>query len=101
MKKTRSNKKESSPEQGEELLKTLQARFGQNMNRHKGLEWSRVEARLKANAEKLRALHAMETTGGEPDVVGHDKMTGEYIFFDCAVESPVGRRSVCYDGAAL
>jgi Protein of unknown function (DUF4256) len=90
-----------SKKQTEELLKTLQARFEKNMNRHKGLAWAGVEAKVKANAEKLRALYEMETTGGEPDIVGQDKKTGEYIFFDCAAESPKGRRSLCYDGEAL
>lgn len=84
-------------EQREELLRTLKARFEKNMNRHKGLEWAEVQARLEANAEKLRSLYEMERTGGEPDVVGHDKKTGEYIFYDCSAESPKGRRSVCYD----
>jgi hypothetical protein len=87
--------------QREQLLTTLQARFEQNMNRHKGLEWSKVQARLEASPEKLRSLHEMERTGGEPDVVGHDKKSGEYLFFDCAAESPKGRRSICYDRAAL
>ena len=87
--------------QREELLGTLKARFEKNMNRHKGLEWSRIEAKLKANPEKLWSLNEMESTGGEPDVVGHDKKTGEFIFYDCAAESPKGRRSVCYDRAAL
>ncbi len=90
-----------SKKQTEELLKTLQARFEKNMNRHKGLAWAGIEAKLKANSEKLRSLHEMETTGGEPDIVGQDKKTGEYIFFDCAAESPKGRRSLCYDGEAL
>ncbi len=94
-------RKELSPEQREELLKTLKARFEKNMSRHKGLEWARVQARLEANPEKLWSLHEMERTGGEPDVVGHDKQTGEYIFCDCSVESPKGRRSVCYDREAL
>jgi hypothetical protein len=84
-------------EQREELLGTLKARFEKNMNRHKSLEWSEVQARLEANAEKLWSLYEMERTGGEPDVVGHDKKTGEYIFYDCSAESPKGRRSVCYD----
>src|SRR5687768_18418004 len=96
-----SNKKELSPEQREELLRALRARFEKNMNRHKGLEWAKVQAKLETNAEKLWSLNEMETTGGEPDVVGHDKKTGEYIFYDCSVESPKGRRSVCYDGEAL
>ena len=90
-------KKELSPEQREELLKALKARFEKNMNRHKGLEWAKVKAKLEASAEKLWSLNEMERTGGEPDVVGHDKKTGEYIFFDCSAESPNGRRSVCYD----
>ena len=85
----------------EELLKTLKARFEKNMNRHKGLEWTKVQAKLEANPQKLSSLNEMETTGGEPDVVGHDKKTGEYIFYDCSAESPKGRRSVCYDREAL
>src|SRR2546429_1191575 len=85
----------------EELLRALQARFEKNMNRHKGLEWGRVKAKLEDNTEKLWSLNEMETTGGEPDVVGHDKKTGEYIFCDCSAESPKGRRSVCYDREAL
>src|SRR6266403_3413527 len=96
-----SNKKELSPEQREELLKTLKARFEKNMNRHKGLEWPKVQARLAANTEKLWSLNEMERTGGEPDVVSFDKKTGEYIFYDCSAESPKGRRSVCYDREAL
>ena len=102
------NKKELSPKQPalpagrrEELLKTLQARFEKNMNRHRGLEWTRVQSTLEANAEKLWSLNEMERTGGEPDVVGYDKKTGEYIFYDCSAESPEGRRSVCYDREAL
>src|SRR5919107_838782 len=95
------NKKELSLEQREELLETLKARFEKNMNRHKGLEWAKVQAKLEANTEKLWSLNEMERTGGEPDVVGHDKETGEYIFYDCSAESPKGRRSVCYDRAAL
>ncbi len=83
--------------QREELLRTLKARFEKNMNRHKGLEWAKVQAKLEANPEKLWSLNEMERTGGEPDVVGHDKETGEYIFYDCSAESPKGRRSVCYD----
>jgi Protein of unknown function (DUF4256) len=94
-------KKALSPKQREELLRALKARFEQNMNRHKGLEWAKVEAKLEGNTEKLWSLNEMETTGGEPDVVGHDKKTGEYIFYDCSAESPKGRRSVCYDGEAL
>jgi hypothetical protein len=94
-------KNESSPKQREELLTALKARFEKNMNRHKGLEWAKVQAKLEANAEKLWSLSEMERTGGEPDVVGHDKKTGEYIFFDCSAESPKGRTSLCYDRAAL
>jgi len=96
-----SNKKDLSPGQREELLRALKARFEKNMNRHKGLEWAKVQAKLEANAEKLWSLNEMERTGGEPDVVGHDKKTGEYIFYDCSAESPKGRRSVCYDREAL
>jgi hypothetical protein len=92
-----SNKKELSPEQREELLSALKARFEKNMNRHKGLEWAKVQAKLEANTEKLRSLNEMERTGGEPDVVGHAKKTGEYVFYDCSAESPKGRRNVCYD----
>jgi hypothetical protein len=87
--------------QREELLRTLKARFEKNMNRHKGLEWAQVRSRLEANPEKLWSLGEMERTGGEPDVVGYDKETGEYIFVDCSAESPKGRRSVCYDREAL
>jgi Protein of unknown function (DUF4256) len=92
-----SNRKELSLEQREELLKALKARFEKNMHRHKGLEWAKVQARLDANTEKLWSLHEMEITGGEPDVVEHDKKKDEYIFYDCSAESPKGRRSVCYD----
>ena len=97
------NKKELSPEQREELLSALKGRFEKNMNRHKGLEWAKVQAKLDlpAGGEKLWSLNEMERTGGEPDVVGHDKKTGEYIFYDCSAESPNGRRSVCYDREAL
>jgi hypothetical protein len=98
---TRSKKKELSSEQCAELLKALKARFEKNMNRHTGLEWPHVHAKLVANAEKLWSLHEMERTGGEPDVVGQDKKTGEYIFCDCSEESPKGRRSLCYDREAL
>lgn len=91
------NKKQLSSEQREELMGALKARFEKNMNRHKGLEWAKLQARLDGNAEKLWSLNEMEKTGGEPDVVGFDKNTGEYIFYDCSVESPKGRRSVCYD----
>jgi hypothetical protein len=94
-------KRELSPEQNEELLRTLRARFEKNMNRHKDIEWAKVEAKLEANTEKLWSLNEMEVTGGEPDVVGHDNKTSEYIFFDCSVESPKGRRSLCYDHEAL
>jgi hypothetical protein len=90
-------KKELSPEQREELLRALKARFEKNMNRHKGLEWAKVQAKLEANTEKLWSLNEMERTGGEPDVIGHDKKTGEYIFYDCSAESPKDRRNVCYD----
>jgi Protein of unknown function (DUF4256) len=90
-------KKELPPEQREELLRALKARFEKNMNRHKGLEWDKVQAKLEANTEKLWSLNEMERTGGEPDVIGHDKKTGEYIFYDCSAESPKGRRNVCYD----
>lgn len=86
-----------SPEQGADLLKTLKVRFEKNMRRHKGLEWAQVQAKLEAKPEKLWSLGEMESTGGEPDVVGQDTATGEYIFFDCSAESPKGRRSVCYD----
>ena len=93
--------KDMKAKQREELLRTLKARFEKNMNRHKGLEWAKVQAKLEANTEKLWSLNEMERTGGEPDVVGHDKKTGEYIFYDCSAESPKGRRSVCYDREAL
>lgn len=96
-----SNKKDLSPKQREELLKALKARFEKNMDRHKGLEWAQVQAKLEANAGKLWSLNEMEKTGGEPDVVGHDKKTGEYIFYDCSAESPKDRRSLCYDREAL
>ena len=96
-----SNKKDLSPKQREELLKALKARFEKNMNRHQGLEWPKIQAKLEANARKLWSLKEMERTGGEPDVVGHDKKTGEYIFYDCSSESPKGRRSLCYDHEAL
>src|SRR5687768_13247641 len=89
------------PEQRRALLGTLKARFEKHMNRHHGLQWPAVQARLEANPEKLWSLHEMERTGGEPDVVGHDKKTGEYAFYDCSAESPKGRRSVCYDREAL
>src|SRR5512136_375296 len=96
-----STRKELSSKQREELFTTLKARFEKNMNRHQGLEWAKVRARLEANGDKLWSLNEMERTGGEPDVVGHDRKTGEYIFYDCSAESPKGRRNVCYDGEAL
>lgn len=86
-----------SAKEREELLETLKARFEKNMSRHKGLEWAKAQAKLEANPDKLRSLHEMEKTGGEPDVVGHDKKTDEYIFYDCSEQSPKGRRSICYD----
>ncbi len=95
------NEKELSLEQREELLRVLKARFEKNMNRHKGLEWAKVQAKLDANTKKLWSLNEMERTGGEPDVVEYDKKKGEYIFYDCSVESPKGRRSVCYDREGL
>jgi len=101
MSKTSSTKKKLTAAQSEELLLSLQARFEKNMNRHKGLEWSSVLARLKGNAEKLWSLFEMERTEGEPDVVSYDKKTGECIFYDCSTESPKGRRSICYDHEAL
>jgi len=94
-------KNELSPQQREELLSALKARFEKNMNRHQGLEWAKVQARLDADPEKLGSLHEMERTGGEPDVVGLDQETGETTFYDCSAESPLGRRSVCYDREAL
>jgi hypothetical protein len=98
---TKSNKKELSPKRREELLTALNARFEKNMNRHKGLEWATVQAKLEANTDKLWSLNEMERTGGEPDVVGHDQRTGEYVFYDCSAESPKGRTSVCYDREGL
>ena len=94
------SKKKLSPPQAAELLSALKARFEKNMSRHKGVEWSKVQAKLEANPESLWSLNEMERTGGEPDVVGLDKKTGAYIFYDCAAESPKGRRSVCYDREA-
>jgi hypothetical protein len=96
-----SNKKKLSAQQTEELLGTLKTRFEKNMKRHKGIEWAKVQAKLEANQDKLWPLNEMEISGGEPDVVGHDKKTGEYIFYDCSAESPKGRRSICYDREAL
>src|SRR6478672_449373 len=95
------NKKKLTPEEHQDLLRALKARFEKNMNRHKGLEWAKIQAKLEASAGRLWSLIEMERTGGEPDVVGHDKKTGEYVFYDCSAESPTGRRSVCYDGEAL
>jgi len=97
----KSDKKELSRDQREQLLRKLKVRFEKNMNRHQGLEWAQAQAKLDANAEKLWSLSEMERTGGEPEVVGHDKKTGEYIFCDCSAESPSGRRSLCYDRDAL
>ncbi|MEQ9437740.1 MAG: DUF4256 domain-containing protein [Cyclobacteriaceae bacterium] len=94
-------KKKLSSAQSEELLSVLKVRFEENMSRHQGLEWDKIQARLEANDEKLWSLDDMESTGGEPDVVGYDDKTGEYIFYDCSAESPAGRRSVCYDRQAL
>ena len=101
MKRSASNKKELSPKEREELLAALKTRFEKNLNRHKGLEWAKVQSQLEANAEKLWSLSEMERTGGEPDVVSHDKKTGEYIFFDCSAQSPKDRTSLCYDREAL
>jgi hypothetical protein len=100
MRETR-NKKELSPEQRKKLFGTLKVRFERNLKRHEGLAWADVQARLEGNAKKVWSLNEMERTGGEPDVVGQDKKTGEYVFYDCSEESPKGRRSVCYDGEAL
>ena len=108
MSKSKSSKKELTQQQYDGLLKTLKTRFEKNMNRHKGIKWADVEAKLEAsqsgkqaNMEKLWSLNEMETSGGEPDVVGFDKKSGEYIFYDCSAESPNGRRSICYDDEAL
>jgi hypothetical protein len=101
MNMTKRNKMELSQKQREPLLRALKARFEKNMNRHKGLDWAKVQARLQADAEKLWSLNEMERTGGEPDVVGQDKKTGEYVFYDCSPESPKGRTSVCYDREGL
>jgi len=97
----KSIEKELSPEQREELLSTLKVRFEKNRNRHKGLEWANIQARFEANVEKLWSLHEMERTGGEPDVVAYNENTDVYTFYDCSVESPKGRRSLCYDPEAL
>lgn len=101
MNKTNNTKKKLSPEAQQELLNILKARFEKNKDRHKGIEWAKVQAKLEADPAKLWSLDKMEETGGDPDVVGHDKKTGEYIFYDCSAESPKGRRSVCYDHEAL
>ena len=101
MSKGNNTKKKLSAQQQIELLKTLKNRFEKNINRHNGIEWANVEAKLEAKPEKLCSLNEMEISGGEPDVVGFDKKTGEYIFYDCSAESPNGRRSICYDGEAL
>jgi hypothetical protein len=101
MNKASTTKKKLSSEQREGLLKTLKARFEQNLNRHKGVEWAKVQTRLEAHPEALWSLAEMERTGGEPDIVGYDKKTGQYIFYDCSAESPAGRRSLCYDREAL
>src|SRR6516162_10028800 len=101
MSKMNNNKKKLSPEHHSALVTILKARFEKNMNRHKGVEWAKVQTKLEAGIEKLWSLHEMERTGGEPDVVGHDKKTGEYVFYDCSAESPQGRRSLCHDRAAL
>ena len=95
------SKPKLSPQQRDALVRTLKTRFEQHMNRHKGLEWTKVQARLDAKPDKLWSLHEMERTGGEPDVVGHDKKTGEYVFYDCAAQTPKGRRSACYDRESL
>jgi hypothetical protein len=100
MKNTKNNKKKLSLKEQEELLSLLKVRFEKNMNRHKGLQWAKVQARLQANAEKLWSLYEMERTGGEPDVVGFDKKTNEYILYDCSAETPKGRVNVCYDHEA-
>jgi hypothetical protein len=99
--KASKGKKELSARQAEELLSTLKSRFEKNMKRHEGVEWSRVRAKLEANNEKCWSLYELERTGGEPDVIGHDKKNGEYIFYDCAAETPKDRRSLCYDREAL
>jgi hypothetical protein len=101
MSTVKSNKKKLSAEQSKQLLGVLKTRFEKNMNRHKGIEWAKVQAKLEANPDKLWSLSEMDSSEGEPDVVGVDKKTGEYIFYDCSAESPKGRRSICYDGAAL
>ena len=97
----KSSERKLTAPQREELLKTLRARFEKNMNRHKGIQWTKVQAKLEEHPEKLWSLNDMEITGGEPDVIGYDKKTDEYVFYDCSAESPRGRRSVCYDHEAL
>ncbi len=101
MSKTKSTKRELSSKQIDELLNILKTRFEKNINRHKDIKWANVLAKLEKNKDKLWSLNEMERTGGEPDVIGYDKKTGEYIFYDCSTESPNGRRSLCYDRAAL
>ena len=101
MSKMNNNKNNLSAVQQDELLRSLKQRFDKNMVRHKGLDWAKVAAKLQAKPEKLWSLHEMETTAGEPDIVGHDKKTGEYIFYDCSAETPRDRRSLCYDRKAL
>lgn len=101
MSKTKNTRKGLSSEQSEKLVNTLKTRFEKNIDRHKGMDWTKVQTRLEANPAKLWSLNEMERTGGEPDVVGYDKKTGEYIFYDCSAESPAGRRSLCYDAEAL
>lgn len=101
MKKAKSNATELGPADQDVLIDKLKTRFETNMHRHEGLDWAEVQTRLKANAEKMWSLNEMESTGGEPDVVGRDEKTGEYVFYDCAPESPEGRRSLCYDREAL
>lgn len=101
MNNSKSPKQKLSPEQGQALFRTLKSRFEKNMHRHKGLDWSKIQTRLESDPDKLWSLHEMERTEGEPDVVGQDKKTGEYIFYDCSTESPKGRRSLCYDREAL
>jgi uncharacterized protein DUF4256 len=101
MNNLKNNKKQLSPKQRAELLKALKARFEKNLDRHKGVEWAKVQAKLEANAEKLWSLNEMERTDGEPDVVGQDKKSGEYVFYDCSAQSPKGRTSFCYDREAL
>jgi hypothetical protein len=101
MNKSKSGKKELSPKQREELLRALKDRFEKNMNRHKGIEWAKIQGKLEANPQKMWSLNEMDRTGGEPDVVGRDHQTGEYVFYDCSAQSPNGRTSLCYDRAAL